>query len=52
MVRADGTLLVELDRFETAIMDAHSPLEECFRFLCHECHMRYDARAKEGPNIG
>jgi len=34
---------VDLDKFSERIIEAHKPLDKYFRFLCSECHIKYDS---------
>ena len=43
-------LSCDLEQVEKQILKGHSPIEETFKFLCHPCHVAYDApkpRVKE-----
>ena len=39
----DGFHIGDLYAFEQEIITAHEPIDETFLFLCHDCHMEYDA---------
>lgn len=44
VVNEDKKLVkVDLDKFEKEIILAHKPLEKYFRFLCAQCHVKYDS---------
>lgn len=33
---------VDLNRFKQEVKQAHEPVNECFLFLCQDCHRKYD----------
>jgi hypothetical protein len=46
----ENLLSCDLEQVEKQILDGHLPIKETFKFLCHPCHVAYDApqrRAKE-----
>ena len=43
---AEGVVSCDLDEVERRILQAHTPIEETFRFLCNACHTAYDAGTK------
>ena len=36
------TIKVDLDLIEKEILEAHKPIDRYFKFLCHDCHIKYD----------
>lgn len=42
----EGRVSCDLDEAERRILEAHTPIEETFRFLCNACHTAYDAGTK------
>jgi hypothetical protein len=38
---------VDLDRVINEILEAHKPISEHFKFLCSECHRKYDKEKEE-----
>jgi 5-methylcytosine-specific restriction endonuclease McrA len=41
---------VDLDRVTNEILEAHKPINEHFRFLCSECHRKYDKEEEKVAN--
>lgn len=41
-VKSDGLVDVDLLKFEEEYKKAHTPVENHFYFLCHDCHLKYD----------
>lgn len=39
---------VDLGAFEKAVLEAHHPVDKAFRFICRECHRKYDAKQAAG----
>ncbi|PHR24032.1 MAG: hypothetical protein COA36_15835 [Desulfotalea sp.] len=35
-----------IEEAENKILNAHLPIESCFKFLCHSCHVIYDSNVK------
>lgn len=33
---------VDLEKFEKLITESHKPVDKYFRFLCSQCHVKYD----------
>lgn len=46
--REDGSVMCDLTEVERRIIEAHMPINETFKFLCHRCHIIYDILRK--PN--
>lgn len=47
----NGYHIGDLSVFEQELAAAHEPISETFLFLCHDCHMAYDAIARPvGPD--
>lgn len=46
-VQTGGLVDCDLEEAERRIIAAHMPIEETFRFLCHPCHVAYDAGTRE-----
>ena len=40
----NGTIRCDIDLAEQKILEAHLPIEKCFKFLCHVCHVEYDSK--------
>lgn len=40
----DGRIRCDLETIEKIIIDAHLPIENIFKFLCHSCHVVYDSQ--------
>ena len=38
-----GIVLCDIEIAEKKILEAHLPIETCFKFLCHSCHLVYDS---------
>ena len=36
-------------RKQEEILEAHLPIEKCFKFLCHSCHVAYDSNKNSVP---
>lgn len=34
---------IDLEKIEQEIIEAHKPIDTCFRFLCAKCHIIYDS---------
>ncbi|MBS3129028.1 hypothetical protein J4410_07850 [Candidatus Woesearchaeota archaeon] len=34
---------LDIDKFEKELLAAHKHIEECFKFLCSQCHIKYDS---------
>ena len=48
---AIGIISCSIEQVEDEIVQAHQPVEQTFRFLCHSCHVRYDGEGRnEGEN--
>lgn len=43
----ENLLSCDLDLVEKQILESHLPIEETFRFLCHPCHVAYDAKTTD-----
>ncbi len=41
---AENLLECELEQVEKQILESHLPIEKTFKFLCHPCHVAYDAK--------
>jgi hypothetical protein len=41
--RRDGWIDCDLGEVERRIVEAHMPIEATFKFICHPCHVAYDA---------
>jgi len=40
----DGKIVrCNIEEAESKILNAHLPIESCFKFLCHTCHVSYDS---------
>lgn len=39
----NGTIRCNIEEAENKILNAHLPIETCFKFLCHSCHVSYDS---------
>jgi hypothetical protein len=51
----ENLLSCDLDQVEKQILDGHFPIEDTFKFICHPCHVAYDApqpREKEARIVG
>jgi hypothetical protein len=51
----ENLLSCDLEQVEKQILDGHLPIEETFKFLCHPCHVAYDAsqpRVKKKGHVG
>lgn len=46
-INHEGNVLCALEEVESAIIKAHEPIEETFKFICHSCHVEYDSLPKE-----
>jgi hypothetical protein len=42
----EGIITCDLDEVEQRILEAHTPIDETFRFLCSGCHTAYDVGTK------
>lgn len=40
----NGTIRCDIELTEQKILEAHLPIEKCFKFLCHSCHVMYDSK--------
>lgn len=48
--RHDDEIIIDnLDAFDQAFVALHEPIDKTFLFLCRNCHMQYDAHAKDQP---
>ncbi len=39
----NGIIRCDIELVEKKILEAHLPIEKCFKFLCHSCHLAYDS---------
>lgn len=39
----NGIIHCNIEETENKILNAHLPIENCFKFLCHNCHVTYDS---------
>lgn len=44
--RINGTIRCNIEEAETKILNAHLPIESCFKFICHSCHVAYDSNTE------
>lgn len=38
-----GKIKCDIEEIEKEILESHLPIEKCFKFLCHSCHVAYDS---------
>lgn len=43
LTNLNGEVACEIEVVEQQIIAAHMPIEETFKFICHPCHVKYDA---------
>lgn len=39
----NGEVTCDLEIIESLIIEAHMPIDDAFKFICHPCHVRYDS---------
>jgi len=45
--RPDGRIQCDLDEVEKQVVEAHMPIDDTFKFICHPCHVAYDSGTRE-----
>ena len=40
----EGQVRCNIETTEKEILKAHLPIDNCFKFLCHSCHVAYDSK--------
>lgn len=43
---SDDSVVVDLQTIEDEIISAHKPIDKYFKFLCSDCHTKYDSMAE------
>jgi hypothetical protein len=47
-----GEVACDLTDIESKIIDAHMPIEDTFKFICHPCHVKYDSNNSSPVSTG